>query len=727
VTAVPDANYHFVSWSDGVLTASRTDMNVTADLTATASFALSAAALQFNGSNQYVTFGPAPALGASRFTIELWFKKTGTGVTTSTGTGGVTAVPVLTKGRSEADGSNVDMNYFLGIDATGHLVSDYEEGTGQLSPGLNHPVVGSTVIANNVWYHGAAVYDGSSLRLYLNGVLDGVTTGLAGRAPQSASIQHAGLGTAFNSTGVASGFFAGVTDEPRIWNVARTQCQIVAGMNAEITSGTGLLGRWGLNEASGAVAVNSVGSSPNGTLTNSPTWVVGAPFDLTPPVVPAPTAPSGLTAVALDAVQMQLNWTDTANNEESFQIERGHPPDSPFVSIATVGPNVTSYVDAPLQAQTEYCYQVQAVNCGGSSDAVSACATAQPSTCLALDLNPSGGGTQAYVNLGNPAALQLGNFTLELWVRRDGAGVGTNTGTGGIADAVPLITKGRAEDETAAHDINYFLGIRQGTGVLCADFEEGPGGTSPSLNHPVVGTTVVPIGSWHHVAATYDGSTWKLYLDGNLEAQLAVNQPAASASTVAVALGSALNSTNVASGYFDGAVDEARIWNYARTQGQIQTTLSQSLFYPTAGLVGFWELDEAAGTIAYGTAGTAINGTIVGTASTNWTRVGCGPWVTGVDDQPAVEFALRSVSPNPMRERANFGFALPQSAQVRLEILDLQGRRVATVADGMFAAGTHQVTWNGASGGGSRISAGVYFVRFSAAGRTVSKRLVIVH
>ena len=40
VTAVPDAGYHFVDWSDGVLTVSRTDSNVTADISVTANFAL---------------------------------------------------------------------------------------------------------------------------------------------------------------------------------------------------------------------------------------------------------------------------------------------------------------------------------------------------------------------------------------------------------------------------------------------------------------------------------------------------------------------------------------------------------------------------------------------------------------------------------------------------------------------------------------------------------------
>ena len=86
--------------------------------------------IQFDGLDDYVTFGPAPGLGAARFTLETWFKRTGAGVGTSTGNGGIAnAIPLVTKGRAEAEGSNVDMNYFLGIDATsGKLVADFEEG-----------------------------------------------------------------------------------------------------------------------------------------------------------------------------------------------------------------------------------------------------------------------------------------------------------------------------------------------------------------------------------------------------------------------------------------------------------------------------------------------------------------------------------------------------------------------------------------------------------------------
>ena len=127
----------------------------------------------------------------------------------------------------------------------------------------------------------------------------------------------------------------------------------------------------------------------------------------------------------------------------------------------------------------------------------------------ALTLN----GTNQYVTMGASPGLRSPAFTVELWFRRTAAGLGTSTGNGGVT-AVPLISKGRADGETAAQDVNYFLGIDTTTGKLAADFEEAQTGASPSLNHPIVGNTVVTLNVWHHAAATYDGTTWRLYLDG---------------------------------------------------------------------------------------------------------------------------------------------------------------------------------------------------------------------
>ena len=188
-------------------------------------------ALQFNGTSQYVTFDAAPGLGASTFTLEAWVKRTGTGVTTVTsaaGGGGLqNVVPIVTKGRGEGDGSNIDMNYFLGIDTvTNKLAADFEEGTGGTGPlGLNHSIIGNTVVTSNVWHHVAVTYNGT-WNLYLDGVPDGSL--VVNQPPRADSIQHAGIGSALTSTGAAAGFFAGVIDEVRIWNVARTAGEIAA-------------------------------------------------------------------------------------------------------------------------------------------------------------------------------------------------------------------------------------------------------------------------------------------------------------------------------------------------------------------------------------------------------------------------------------------------------------------------------------------------------------------
>ena len=58
--------------------------------------------IDFDGSNDYVTFGDNSGLGLSQFTLETWFRRDGAGVPATSGTGGVSAIPLVTKGRDEA-------------------------------------------------------------------------------------------------------------------------------------------------------------------------------------------------------------------------------------------------------------------------------------------------------------------------------------------------------------------------------------------------------------------------------------------------------------------------------------------------------------------------------------------------------------------------------------------------------------------------------------------------
>ena len=194
------------------------------------------------------------------------------------------AIPLVTKGRAEGENSNVDMNYFLGIRASdGVLVADFEEGAAGAIPGLNHPITGTTPIAiapavptDADWHHAAVTYDGTTLRLYLDGNLE--KSLVVGQPARADSIQHAGLGTAFTSTGVAAGFFAGALDEARVWNYARSASEITSGKTRGIPAAPGLLGRWGFNESCGRVH-DSSGNNRHGTMSGVGwTWVGGAPF-----------------------------------------------------------------------------------------------------------------------------------------------------------------------------------------------------------------------------------------------------------------------------------------------------------------------------------------------------------------------------------------------------------------------------------------------------------------
>ena len=244
-----------------------------------------------------MTFGQAAGtteLGASVFTLELWFKRTGTGVGQTTGTGGITsAIPLITKGRNELETpANLNMNYFFGIDATsGKLVADFEDTIN----GGNHPALGTAVITSNAWHHAAVTYSGSTYNFYLDGALDRTVDLGTAFVPEATSIQHAGVGTAMNSTGVAGGFFQGVVDEARIWNVARSLTDIQTAKNTEIGAQAGLIGLWHFNEGSTTTAVDASGRGNNGALlpvAGPPIFVDGFVPPSAPPSAPVLTAPA---------------------------------------------------------------------------------------------------------------------------------------------------------------------------------------------------------------------------------------------------------------------------------------------------------------------------------------------------------------------------------------------------------------------------------------------------
>lgn len=95
--------------------------------------------------------------------------------------------------------------------------------------------------------------------------------------------------------------------------------------------------------------------------------------------IPAPSAPSGLTATAVSQTQINLTWIDNSSSEANFIIARSTTSGGPYTDIATVGANVTAYSNSGLTANTTYYYVVRASNAGGSSaNSAQASATTLP-------------------------------------------------------------------------------------------------------------------------------------------------------------------------------------------------------------------------------------------------------------------------------------------------------------------------------------------------------------
>jgi hypothetical protein len=95
-------------------------------------------------------------------------------------------------------------------------------------------------------------------------------------------------------------------------------------------------------------------------------------------------------------------------------------------------------------------------------------------------------------------------------------------------------------------------------------------------------------------------------------------------------------------------------------------------------------------------------------------------------DAPAAASAVqfRLLSSNPARKETRMSFTLAREAEVRIDLVDSVGRRVSTLVHGRYPAGEHQVDWAG--GSSRRASSGVYYVRFAADGRVLTRRVVLV-
>jgi hypothetical protein len=92
-----------------------------------------------------------------------------------------------------------------------------------------------------------------------------------------------------------------------------------------------------------------------------------------------------------------------------------------------------------------------------------------------------------------------------------------------------------------------------------------------------------------------------------------------------------------------------------------------------------------------------------------------------ISPEVPAEFALEQNFPNPFNPSTTIRYALPEAAQVRLEVYTVTGQRVAVLASGEQNAGWHTATFDG-----SRLASGVYIYRLEAGGFVQTRKLMLI-
>ncbi|RPE36462.1 concanavalin A-like lectin/glucanase superfamily protein [Kitasatospora cineracea] len=193
------------------------------------------------------------------------------------------------------------------------------------------------------------------------------------------------------------------------------------------------------------------------------------------------------------------------------------------------------------------------------------------------------GTNDAHVDLGDPAALRFGGraYSIEAWVKPTGYDR-------------PVLSRGG----------EYRFGLDAAGSLRLA--HEGAATA-------VVSTDTVPKDVYTHVAATFDGTTAKLYVNGRLSGSGAI--PFAPATGVNTLIGKQVS--GAAADLFEGDLDEVRVWSRERSAAELTDDLNHRLIGNEPGLTAYYRFDEGSGTTAYDQSDRALHGTLKGDAK--WT------------------------------------------------------------------------------------------------------------
>ena len=301
------------------------------------------------------------------------------------------------------------------------------------------------------------------------------------------------------------------------------------------------------------------------------------------------------------ANRVQVRWTDLSDSETGFQIFRRGPSETEHAPLADVGPNVETYDDMGADPGTAYSYCVASV-AGESDVSARACDVGIRPANGAISgrieaggggfaagvpvcLSPNGGSdpsyapTQAVMFDGEAGQAVVddfgampGAFTLEAWVNADGF------------DSPDSITTVAGVESSAGAALLRFRNV---SGAYVPEFTVKSQGSAEAVRL----TWSDPLEpGWHHLVGVYAEGAIALYADG---AKIAEGH----SQGFIVAQGAFRIGQSVNERFFDGRIDEVRLWDRALTADEIAAGKDRRLGGDEDGLHAYWPMQQGRGRI----------------------------------------------------------------------------------------------------------------------------------
>ncbi len=96
------------------------------------------------------------------------------------------------------------------------------------------------------------------------------------------------------------------------------------------------------------------------------------------------------------------------------------------------------------------------------------------------------------------------------------------------------------------------------------------------------------------------------------------------------------------------------------------------------------------------------------------------------DDQLQGPVSALTAYPNPFNPDVSISFSLAKSEAAKVEIFNLRGQKVNTLADGRLASGKHVLIWNGKDERGNSVASGIYFARIKTKSQTRAIKMMLM-